>query len=69
MMTHSLDAPENALIESGPWIMQQKAGGPLQRVKPFTPEVRAEIDNDLTDRSILFIKQQQAAGKPFFVYL
>ena len=49
--------------------MQQKAGGPLERVKPFTPEVRAEIDNDLTDRSIAFIRQQNAAGKPFFVYL
>ena len=35
----------------------------------FTPEVRAEIDNDLTDRSIAFMKQQQAAGKPFFLYL
>ena len=68
-MTHSLDAPESALIEKGPWIMQQKAGGPMQRVKPFTPEVRAEIDNDLTDRSIAFMKQQQAAGKPFFLYL
>jgi arylsulfatase len=69
MATHSIDAPTSALIENGPWIMQQKAGGPLERVKPFTPEVRAEIDNDLTDRSITFMKQQQAAGKPFFVYL
>jgi arylsulfatase A-like enzyme len=68
-MSHSLDVPESALVEKGPWIMQQKAGGPLQRVKPFTPEVRAEIDNDLTDRSIAFMKQQLAAGKPFFVYL
>ena len=68
MATHSSDAPESALIERGPWIMQQKAGGPMQRVKPFTPEVRAEIDNDLTDRSIAFIKQQHAAGKPFFLY-
>ncbi len=67
--THSLPATEGALVEKGPWIMQQKAGGPLQRVKPFTPEVRAEIDNDLTDRSIAFMKQQQAAGKPFFLYL
>ena len=67
--THSIDAPESALIERGPWIMQQKAGGPMQRVKPFTPEVRAEIDNDLTDRSIAFMKQQHAAGKPFFLYL
>ena len=49
--------------------MQQKAGGPMQRVKPFTPEVRAEIDDDLTDRSIAFMRQQTAAGKPFFLYL
>jgi arylsulfatase len=57
------------LVEKGPWIMQQKVGGPLERVKPFTPEVRAEIDNQLTDRSIAFMKQQQSAGKPFFIYL
>jgi len=69
MMTHSFDASESALIEKGPWIMEQKAGGPMRRVKPFTPQVRAEIDNDLTDRSIAFMKQQHAAGKPFFVYL
>jgi arylsulfatase len=67
--THSLPAPESVLVDKGPWIMQQKAGGPMQRVKPFTPEVRAEIDNDLTDRSIAFMKQQRAAGKPFFLYL
>ncbi|MGB9517063.1 MAG: sulfatase-like hydrolase/transferase, partial [Candidatus Acidiferrum sp.] len=69
MMTHSFNAPESVLIEKGPWIVQQKGGGPLERVKPFTVEVREEIDNDLTDRSIAFMKQQHAAGKPFFVYL
>jgi arylsulfatase A-like enzyme len=67
--THSIDAPESALVEKGPWIMQQKAGGPLERVKPFTAEVRADIDNDLTDRSIAFMRQQKAAGKPFLLYL
>jgi arylsulfatase A-like enzyme len=67
--THSIDAPASALIENGPWIMQQVADGPLERVKPFTPEVRAEIDNDLVDRSIAFMKRQQAAGKAFFLYL
>jgi arylsulfatase A-like enzyme len=69
MMTHAYNVPESALLEKGPWIVQQKAGGPMQRVKPFTPEVRAEIDNELTDRSIAFMKEQHAAGKPFFLYL
>jgi arylsulfatase A-like enzyme len=69
MQTHSVVAPEKALTEKGPWMMAQKGGGPLQKVKPFTPEVRAEVDNDLTERSIAFIKQQKAAGKPFFLYL
>ena len=68
MATHSGDAPESVLLERGPWIMQQKMGGPMERVKPFTPEVRAEIDDDLTDRSIAFMRQQTAAGKPFFLY-
>lgn len=67
--SHSIAAPESALVEKGPWIMQQKAGEALERVKPFTLDVRAEIDNDLTDRSIAFIRRQNAAGKPFFVYL
>jgi len=68
-MTHSFDAPESALVEKGPWIVEQKAGGAMQRVKPFTAEVRAEIDVDLTARSIEFMKRQAAAGKPFFLYL
>jgi arylsulfatase len=69
MLTHSVDAPEKELVEKGPWIMSQNAGGPLERVKPFTAEVRAEIDNELTDKSIDFMKRQNAAGKPFFLYL
>jgi Sulfatase len=31
--------------------------------------VRAEIDNELTAKSIAFIRRQQEAGKPFFLYL
>jgi arylsulfatase A-like enzyme len=57
------------MIERGPWINEQKGNGPLTRIKPFTPEVRAEIDNDLTDRAIAFIRQSEKAGKPFFCYL
>ena len=69
LMTHSFPATEQQLNERGPWIESQKAGEPLQRVKPYTPEVRAEIDNDLTDRAIDFMKRQVTAGKPFFLYL
>jgi len=70
MQTHSAgNIPEKDLIERGGWINQQKANGPLERVKPFTLAVRAEIDNELTDRSVAFMKQRVAAGKPFFVYL
>ena len=70
VLTHSAgDTPEADLIEKGPWIMSQEAGGELTKVKPFTMEERAEIDVDLTDRSVAFIKEQAAAKKPFFLYL
>jgi hypothetical protein len=32
-------------------------------------EVRAEIDNELTEKSIAFMKEENAKGKPFFLYL
>jgi arylsulfatase len=31
--------------------------------------VRAEIDDELTDKSIAFMKEEHAQGKPFFLYL
>jgi arylsulfatase len=70
IQTHSYsNVPDKVLYEKGPWITRQKGNGPLERVKPFTMEVRAEIDNDLTEKSIAFMKQENAAGKPFFLYL
>jgi hypothetical protein len=33
-------------------------------VKPFTEDVRANIDNELVDKSIDFMRRQKAAGKP-----
>ena len=49
--------------------MSRRGMSHCSAVKPFTLEVRAEVDNELIDRSIAFIKQQQAAAKPFFLYL
>jgi arylsulfatase A-like enzyme len=68
-MTHSIPAPPEMLLAKGPQIVEAKAAGPLTAVKPFTPEVRAEIDNELVDKCIDFMKRQKAAGKPFFLYL
>jgi arylsulfatase A-like enzyme len=68
-MTHSIAAPPEVLLAKGPQIVEATAGGSLRTVKPFTPEVRAEIDYELVDKSIDFMKRQKAAGKPFFLYL
>lgn len=68
-LTHSIPAPPGVLLAKGPQIVEATAGGPLRTVKPFTREVRAEIDNELVAKSIDFMKRQKAAGKPFFLYL
>ena len=68
-LTHSIPAPPEVLLERGPHIVEAVAGGALTKVKPYTPEVRAEIDNELVAKSIDFMKRQAAAEKPFFLYL
>lgn len=69
VLTHSINAPYDVLLAEGPQIVEAAANGPLRTVKPFTPEVRANIDYELVDKSIDFMKRQKAAGKPFFLYL
>ena len=68
-LTHSMNVLANELLAKGPQIVEAVAGGPLQTVKPFTREVRAEIDDELVAKSIDFMKRQKAAGNPFFLYL
>src|SRR5690349_11542074 len=68
-LTHSDSAPVNVLRARGPQIVEATAGGPLRTVKPFTAEVRANIDYELVDKSIDFMRRQKAAGRPFFLYL
>jgi arylsulfatase len=68
-LTHSSNEPYETLLKTGPQIVQATAGGPLQTVKPFTEDVRANIDNELVDKSIDFMRREKAAGKPFFLYL
>ena len=63
--TKTLDIP----LDQGPQIVEAKRGEPLKAVKPYTADVRREIDWELVDRGIDFMKRQQAAAKPFFLYL
>ena len=69
MLTHSMKVTPEELLAKGPQIVEAVAGGPLRTVKPFTREVKAEIDTELVAKSIDFMKRQTAAGKPFFLYL
>ena len=68
-LTHSIGAPHAALEAKGPHLVEATLGGTPHEVKPFTPEVRAEIDGELVDKSIDFMRRQHAAGKPFFLNL
>jgi len=68
-LTHSMNASNEVLLAKGPQIVEAVAGGPLRPVKPYTREVRAEINDELVAKSIDFMKRQVAAGKPFFLYL
>src|SRR5690349_9358047 len=68
-LTHSVPEANDVLLARGPQIVEATAGGPLRTVKPFTPEVRANIDYELVDKSIDFMRRQKAAGKAFFLYL
>src|SRR5260370_6187651 len=69
VLTHSSEASMEALLAKGPQISEGKANEPLRAVKPFTPEVRANIDNELVAKSIDFMRRQKAASNPFFLYL
>ena len=68
-LTHSMDAPAAELLARGPQIDEAVLDSPLRPVKPYTREVRSEIDTELTAKSIDFMRRSQAAGKPFFLYL
>ena len=50
------------LLARGPQIVEATLGGELHDVKPFTPEVRAEIDNELVAKSIAFMRRE-AGGR------
>ena len=67
-LTHSIPAPPAELLAKGTQIVEATAGGPLRTVKPFTPEVRAEIDNEL-DRQVDRLHAAAGRGREAFLPL
>ncbi|HXV31250.1 MAG TPA: arylsulfatase, partial [Sinorhizobium sp.] len=63
--TKSLDLP----LDKGPHLVAAKRGELLTAVRPYTEEVRRDIDWELVDHDVDFMKRQKAAAKPFFLYL
>jgi arylsulfatase len=52
-----------------PHIMRGERGRASENVKVYDIESRRNIDEELVDLSLEFIQRNQAAGKPFFLYL
>jgi arylsulfatase len=51
------------------YIYDGRKGSEPKKVKIYDEGMRPEIDRELTDRAIDFMKRQARDGKPFFVYL
>ena len=58
---------ESGIDES--FVMEGKKGSTPKKVRPYRLDYRPQIDRDLTDKAIDFMKRQAESKKPFFVYL
>ena len=52
-----------------PYIMEGNRGGGSRNVKVFDRDSRRCIDGEITDRTIDFMRENGAAGRPFFAYM
>jgi len=51
------------------YIMEGKAGGQSSRVKVYDMDARRNIDGDLVDRTITFIRRNAGSRTPFLAYV
>ena len=58
--------PEGFLV---PQIIQARAGGKVENVKPYNIESRKIIDKELADKSVFYIKKHAKSDKPFFLFV
>jgi arylsulfatase len=49
------------------WIVEAKGPGEPERIRPYDVEYRKQIEEDIADASVEYIKQQAATKEPFFL--
>ena len=54
---------------TSPMIVEAKRGEVPRDVKPYDVEARREIDAELTDRAVNFMRQSVKADEPFFAFV
>jgi arylsulfatase len=52
-----------------PYVMEGKAGEPARNVELFDLDMRRRMDDELTKRSISFLRGHAKADSPFFLYI
>jgi len=58
--------PEVAKV---PYLLEGERGAPVREVEPYTLENRPLIDERIAEKSIAYIHEQAAAGRPFFLFV
>jgi arylsulfatase len=61
------NAPEQMRKALQYWIVEAKESGEPKKVRPYDPEYRKQIEEDIAKASVSYIKQQAAAKSPFFL--
>jgi len=61
------DAPEQMRKALQYWIVEAKESGEPKKIRPYDPEYREQIEEDIAKASISYIKQQAADKSPFFL--
>ena len=51
------------------YIFEARKGGEPRKVRIYDSKMRPEIDREITDKAIDFIRRQARDEKPFFAYL
>ena len=61
------DAPKQLREALEYWIVESKEPGNPKRIRPYDLEYRKQIEKDIAETSVAYIKQQASAKSPFFL--